>query len=472
MLDLLQVGQGMMVQLELVVRETAGTTPAVDAQACTETASSVATAAAEPEKEYPAPQDAAEAQECQQCNDFAQQLEDCIREYEGSQAEVRQLSQQLAAVQQGRECPQCTALAQQLEACMQAAEARCLHISQQVFARGEAAQQAQRQLAAVTEERDALAASLAEHMATLSEQATSLQHLQELLSQHEDTVLGLQEALSAVQQGPGDLSCQVDASHEGMTDPQVDMQGGTQAIGGQAEVQQQANCQAGGDLVDMQSLAGKLRMELAALTADRDHYRAGCEASCRILTQLRGIASEALGEAKALGEQSAALDTAKNLLSAQLAVAQGIAAAEIGSVMGQAAELEAKLEQSQRTAQDATEAMQSLAAELKAALLEAARCRAREQYALRELHAQLGQLPDAMQLRESLAAQAPSADPASPAGEGQAQKVVGQPDKPVQDTWHLAEALVVQRQPSAASSSAPSLHVAARGMPGDYAAGI
>ena len=454
-LSLLQVGQDVMVQLQLAVRQTAETTPAVDAHALKETGSSGATAAAEPEKEHPAVQDAVEPQECQQCNDFAAQLEDCIREYEGSQAEVRQLSQQLAAAQQGRECPQCVALAQQLEACMQAAEARCLHISQQVFARGEAAQRAQRQLAAVTEDRDAQSASLAGHTAALSEQAAALHNLQVLLSQREGMIIELQDALSASQQGPHGQSRHEEPSHESMTHAQAYPPGSTHGIGGRAEVQQQASWQAGADLADLQSLAGKLQMELAALTADRDHYRAGHEAGCQLLAQLRGIASEALGEGRALREQAAALVTAKKLLSTQLATAQGAAAAEISAVMGQAAELEAQLEQSQRTAEDATEAMQSLAADLKAALLEAASCRAREQYALRELHAQHGQLPGAMQLGKSFAAQAPGADFTSPAREGRTQRVAGQLDWPVQDTCHLTGALNEQRQPSAEARSGP-----------------
>ena len=458
---LLQDGQGKLVQLQLTVRQTATSTSAADSQACSETGFLDSSAAAgEPEQEDAAVQEAAEPQECQQCNEFAQQLEDCIREYEGSQAEVRQLRQQLAAAQQGRDCPQCLSLAQQLEACMQAAEARVLHISQQVFARGEAAQQAQRALEVVTEHRDALAASLAEHMAVLSQQAASLLDLQALVSQRDATILELQDVLSAYQQGPGDLSRQVELSCAGMADVQ---HGRAWADSGQAESEQPS-----ADIAGVKSLVGKLRMELAALTADRDHYRTRYDINCQVLTQLQASASRALGEAKSLREQSAALDTAKSLLAAQLATAQDAARAETSAMMGEAAELETSLDRSQRTAQDATEAMQNLAAELQAALLEAAKCCAGEQYALRELQAQQGQLANMSQLSVSLAAGAPGIDPTSPAGEGQAQRVAAaaaaQLDKPEQDRHCPAEACSVQRQPSAAVSGGPHSTPPAEGL--------
>ena len=446
-----------MVQLQLIIKES----PAAEVQASCKAGfmGTSAAAAEELERDRTTITEAAEPQECQQCNEFAQQLEDCIREYEGSQAEARQLSQQLAAMQQGRDCLQCASLAQQLEACMQAAEARVLHISQQVFARSEAAQQAQRALELVAEDRDALAASLAEHEAALIRQAASLVELQALVNQRDATVLELQGALSAFQQGPSDCSRQVEPGHKAMADVQRDLQGRARADAGQAEPQQLADRQGGADVADLQSHAGQLRMEVAALTADRDHYKAAYEAGCQLLTQLQGFASQALGEAQALREESAALDDAKSAVSAQLAAAQGAAAAEVSSLMREAAELEARLEQSQHTAEDATEAMQSLAAELQAALLEAARCRAGEQYALRELQAQRGreqwQLPDMMQLCELRVEQVPCADPSSPAREGQAQEFAApaQPDQPDQDADHLAEAHTVQRQQSAALSS-------------------
>ena len=447
-------------QLQLVISQS----PAADAQDCSQAGSlgAAAAAAGEPGQESVSIQEAAEPQECQQCNEFAQQLEDCIREYEGSQAEVRQLTQQLAAAQQGRDCQQCASLAQQLEACMQAAEARVLHISQQVFAQSEVAQQAQRALELVTEDRDTLAASLAEHEAALIQQVGSLVDLQELVNQRDATVLELQGSLSALQQGQSDMPRQVESSYEDMVDVHKDLQGRTWADAGQARAQQPADRQGSANVADVHSHAGQLRMEVAALTADRDHYKAAYEAGCQLLTQLQGFASQACGETQALREQSAALDEAKSVLSAQLAAARGAAAAEVNSMTREAAELEARLEQSQRTAQDATEAMQSLAAELQAALLEAARCRAGEQYALRELQAQQGreqwQLPDMMQLCELRAVQAPCADPSSPAREGQAQSVAApaaaQLDQPDQDADHLAEAHTVQRQQSPALSSA------------------
>ena len=448
-----------MVQLQLIIKQS----PAANAQACRKAGSMGASAAAaaaeeEPEQESASMQEAAEPQECQQCNEFAQQLEDCIREYEGSQAEVRQLSQQLATAQQGRDCLQCASLVQQLEACMQAAEARVLHISQQVFARGEAAQQAQRALELVTEDRDTLAASLAEHEAALIQQAASLVDLQALINERDATIVQLQDAVSAMQPEPIDQSRQAEPSHEGTVDVQRYPQGGIWADAGPAGAQQLADRQGGAEVALMQSHVGKLRMELAALTADRDHYKAAYEAGCQLLTELQGFASQALGEAQALRMQSAALDTAKSALSVQLAAAQGVAAAEISSLMREAAELEARLELSQRTAEDATEAMQSLAAELQAALLEAARCRAGEQYALRELQAQQGQgrwqHPDMVQLCESRAVQALCAAPRSPAREGQERRIAAFPAaQPDQDMHHVTEAHIMQRQESGALSS-------------------
>lgn len=432
LLGSLQAGQGKLVQLQHAVGQRAVSTGTADAQACnkTGTTASSSEAAGAPEQDHAAMREAAEPRECQQCNEFAQQLEDCIREYEGGQAEVRQLSQQLAAVQQGRECAQCLSLAQQLEACMQAAEARVLHISQQVFARGEAAQRAHCALEAVTEQRDALAASLAEHMAALSQQAASLMSLQALVSQRDAAVLELQDALSAYQRGPGDLSRHVEPSCAGMTDHQ---QGRAWVNAGQAESQQPPDRQAGADMAGVQSHVGKLHMELAALTADRDHYRIGYDLNCQVLTQLQPIASQALGEAEALREQSAALNTAKSLLAAQLAAAQDMARAETSAMMGQAAELAASLERSQR--------------------------RAGEQYALRELQAQQDQLVNMRQLHDSLTAQAPGKDLGSPAREGEAQSVAAaaatRSEGPDQDRCCLVEALVVQRQPSAALSSGP-----------------
>ena len=177
-----------------------------------------------------------------------------------------------------------------------------------------------------------------------------------------------------------------------------------------------------------QALSDKAKLEAQhenstkGLTADRDHYKTLHESSQQAVTEMQGIASEAVTKARTLADQCAALDSAKVVLAAQAADALEAAASQ-RRPSGAMVQLEMRLVEMTRTAEAATEsnqrlseAVQRLTGKLDTALEDAAAMRAEQQRETRKTQAMQQQLLEMMQSYQTLTAHALGADHTMPTG--------------------------------------------------------
>lgn len=245
-------------------------------------------------------QEAAEGDDCQQCIVLSQQLEMLSEEADEYEAEHKQLQQQVEAVEQDA-LAQCLKLSeieaekvqlqQRLEGTVQDATAqrlklnqyeaensqlkqlvdateqdakiRRVQLSQQLYAKEGFVGQLRRELEDLTWDRNSLAAKLADTEAALTDEKLFTGELREVVRQQDSKVSELKAALSAFQQEQGDMALQLVPHGADLAGTHVDPQSSIQEVG---------------DVAGLQDCTSKLEMELAALTADRDHFKALHEA--------------------------------------------------------------------------------------------------------------------------------------------------------------------------------------------------